>query len=310
MADRSGPSLLALDGPSLWFRTFYGVPDTVRAPDGSLVNAVRGFLEYVARLLSDHRPDQIVVTDDWDWRPQWRVDLIPSYKTHRLAAGGGGAMEEPDELGPQVMLITAFLQALGIACIGVDGFEADDVLATLVAQARGPSWVVTGDRDLFQLVRDEPAPVRIVYAVERMKSYGPAEVSEKYGIPGTAYADFALMRGDASDGLPGVKGVGEKTAAALLQRFGSLAGIQAALAAGGDDGFPAGSRAKLLAAADYIAAAEPVVRVRSDVPLPPHDPAVPRTPAEPGQVVELVDATGLGTSVERVLQAFELCAQR
>lgn len=310
MASGSGPSLLALDGPSLWFRTFYGVPDTVRAPDGSPVNAVRGFLDYIARFLADHRPDQIVVTDDWDWRPQWRVDLVPSYKTHRLAEGGNGLMEEPDELGPQVMLINAFLQALGIACFGVDGFEADDVLGTLVARATGPAWVVTGDRDLFQLVRDEPTPVRIVYSVEKMKVIGPVEVAAKYGIPGTAYADFALMRGDASDGLPGVKGVGEKTAAALLNRFGSLAGIQAALARGDDDGFPAGSRAKLLAAADYIAAAGPVVAVRTDVPLPAHDPSVPRSPAEPARLVELVDATGLGSSVERVLQALEVCAQR
>ncbi|HVU74259.1 MAG TPA: 5'-3' exonuclease [Mycobacteriales bacterium] len=310
MADRSGPSLLALDGPSLWFRTFYGVPDTVRAPDGTLVNAVRGFLDYVARLLTDFRPDDLVVTDDWDWRPQWRVDLIPSYKTHRLAEGGGGAMEEPDELGPQVLLINAFLAALGIASIGVDGFEADDVLGTLVARSSGPAWVVTGDRDLFQLVRDEPSPVRIVYAVEKMKLYGPAEVHAKYGIPGTAYADFALLRGDASDGLPGVKGIGEKTAAALLNRFGSLEGIRAALADGADDGFPAGSRAKLLAAADYIVAAEPVVRVRDDVPLPEHDPTVPRSPAEPALLVELVDATGLDSSVDRVLKALEVCAQR
>lgn len=305
--------LLLFDAPSVWFRAYYGVPDSVVAPDGTPVNAVRGFLDYVSRQLSERRPDRFVAALDLDWRPQWRVDLVPAYKLHRVAADGGDGT--PDPLAPQVDVILEVLAAAGLPALGAEDYEADDVIGTLCAQGRGPVDVVTGDRDLFQLVCDEPFPVRIVYTVDRLRVYGPAEIAAKYGIPGTAYADYALLRGDASDGLPGVAGIGDKGAAALVSRFGGIAGIRAALAAGegaagGHSGFPAGARLKLERAADYLAAAEPVVRVATDVGLPDVDDRVPPAPRDPARLVELADRWGLDGPLERLLAALEVVASR
>jgi len=300
--------LLVLDAPSLYYRAFHGAPATITAPDGTPVNAVRGFLDYVARQLRERRPDRFVAALDTDWRPAWRVRRIPAYKLHRVAADGSDGT--PDELSPQVPVIDEVLAALGLASYGVAGVEADDVIATLAARAAGQVDVVTGDRDLFQLVRDNPHQVRVVYTVDRMRPYGPAEVAAKYGIPGTAYADFALLRGDASDGLPGVAGIGDKGAAALITRWGSVGAALGAIDRGETDGFPAGSRAKLAAARDYLAAAEPVVRVATDVPLPDVDDRVPVGPADPARLVELADRWGLDSPVERVLQALEVVSSR
>lgn len=300
--------LLLLDAPSLWFRAFHGVPQTVTAPDGTPSGAVRGFLDTVSRLLATSRPDRCVAALDTDWRPAWRTRLVPSYKAHRVADDGGDGT--PDLLAPQVPVILAVLDAVGLAALGAADAEADDVIGTLAVAADGPVDVVTGDRDLFQLVRDEPHPVRVLYAVERMRPYGPAEVTARFAIPGEAYGDFALLRGDASDGLPGVGGVGDKTAAALVTRFGGMTGIRAALASGTDDGFPAGARRRLEAAADYLAAAEPVVRVATDLALPTVQDGVPRTPRDPAALLALTERWGLDSVVERLLAALETVAAR
>src|SRR5512142_1333376 len=151
-------SLMLLDTPSLYFRAFYGVPESVTAPDGRPVNAVRGLLDFIGFLVERHRPGRLVACMDADWRPAFRVALLPSYKAHRLAPTGGETV--PDALTPQVPVIEALLDAIGIAHVGVDGFEADDVIATLAHRCTEPVDVVTGDRDLFQLVRDDK-PVRI-----------------------------------------------------------------------------------------------------------------------------------------------------
>ena len=304
MTDR----LLVFDAPSLWFRAFYGAPATVTAPDGTPVNAVRGFVDYIARHLKEHRPDRFVAALDNAWRPQWRVDLIPAYKLHRVAEDGGDG--EPDALTPQVGVILDVLAAVGLCALGADGFEADDVAGTLCATHDGPVDVVTGDRDLFQLVRDRPHPIRVVYTVEKMKPYGPAEVAARFGIPGEAYAEFALLRGDASDGLPGAAGIGDKTAAALVTRFGTVQAMLAAARAGSDDGFPSGARRRLLAAADYLAAAEPVVQVARNVPLVAPDTAVPSTPKDPAALVALAERWGLDSPCERLLRALEIVAGR
>src|SRR5882762_2304807 len=272
-----GPVLL-LDGASMWFRSFFGVPSSITAPDGRPVNALRGFLDAVATLITRHRPTRLVVCLDLDWRPQWRVDLIPSYKAHRVEQESTGAAPDvevvPDDLSPQVDMIMAILDAFGIATAGAPGFEADDVLGTLATQERrDPVVVVSGDRDLLQLVGDEHVPVRVFYigrGLAKATLFGPAEVAEQYGVPidraGRAYAELALLRGDPSDGLPGVPGVGEKTAATLLAQYGSLERIVAAV----DDpksSLAKGLRAKLLAATDYIDAAGQVVRVATDAPI-------------------------------------------
>ena len=295
--------LMVLDTPSLYFRAFYGVPDSVVAPDGSPVNAVRGLLDFVARLVTDRKPTHLVAAMDADWRPAFRVAALPSYKAHRVAPEGGEVV--PDALSPQVLVIEEVLDALGIVHVGSEGYEADDVLGTLVTRARMPVDVVTGDRDLFQLV-DDARGVRILYTaargVGRAEEVDEAAVTAKYGIPGRAYADFATLRGDPSDGLPGVPGVGEKTAAALITRYGSLEALVAALDAG-DTAMPAGARLKLAAARDYLAVAPEVVRVACDVPLPPFDCTLPAEPRDPQRLVELSERWGLDSPLNRVLAA-------
>jgi 5'-3' exonuclease len=299
-------TLLLLDSASLYFRAFHGIPETVQAPDGSPVNAVRGFVDMVAQLVRTRRPARLVACLDADWRPAFRVAALPSYKTHRVGPYGGEA--EPPGLTPQVPIILAVLAAVGIAAVGVPGFEADDVIGALAHHADEPVEVVSGDRDLFQVVRDTP-PVHVLYTgkgVAKLEVYGVAEVAARYGIPGRGYADFAILRGDPSDGLPGVPGVGERTAAALVSRFGSLEGILAALESGESDGFPAGSRTKLLAARDYLQAAPVVTRVRTDVPLPAYDDTLPAAPADPAALVELGARWALDSSLNRLLAALQV----
>lgn len=299
---------LLLDTPSLYFRAHFGVPDSVRAPDGTPVNAVRGLLDFIARLVVDHRPDTLVACMDADWRPAWRVELIPSYKAHRVAAetGPGTPDEEevPDTLAPQVPVIEAVLDAVGVARVGVAGYEADDVIGTLAGRAAGPVDIVTGDRDLFQLV-DDARGVRVLYPV---KGVGTLQVVDgewlrgRYGVDGPGYADFATLRGDPSDGLPGVPGVGEKTAAKLLESFGDLAGVVAAV----DDpasGLTPAQRRRLDGAREYLAVAPKVVRVADDVPLPPFDPALPAGPKDPQALRALAERWRLGGSLERLLAA-------
>ncbi len=297
---------MLLDSASLYFRAFHGVPESVAAPDGSPVNAIRGFLDMTATLVARFRPARLVACMDADWRPAFRVDAIPSYKTHRLSPAGGE--ETPDALEPQVPVIEATLDALGIARLGIAGYEADDVIGTLVAHEHGPVDVVTGDRDLFQLV-DDSGPVHVLYTgkgVRNLEVLDEAGVTRRYAIPGRAYGEFAVLRGDPSDGLPGVAGIGEKTAAALIRQFGSVEAMLAALDSGVTDGFPAGARTKLDAARDYLAVAPVVVRVAPDAPLPDYDDTVPAAPADAAALVALCDRWGLDSSVERVLKALEV----
>jgi 5'-3' exonuclease len=299
--------LTLLDAPSLWYRAFHGIPSSVVAPDGSPIGACRGFLDNVARIVRDTQPARLVACVDLDWRPAFRVAAVPTYKLHRTVEGG--AEDEPPTLAPQVEVLLEVLDALGVAVVGAPGYEADDVLGTLATRESGAVDVVTGDRDLLQLV-DDRGPVRVLYTVEKLKPYDEAAVSAKHGIPGRAYAELAVLRGDPSDGLPGVKGVGEKTAAALISRFGSVDGVLAALDAGEQDGFPAGARAKLEAARDYLAVAPAVSRVVRDLPLPVLDDALPRTPRDPERLVALADRWGLDSPLDRLLAAFEAAHAR
>lgn len=297
--------LMLLDTASLYFRAYFGVPDSVKAPDGTPVNAVRGLLDFIARLVQDRRPDELVACMDADWRPAWRVELIPSYKAHRVAAEtevGPDEEEVPDTLSPQVPVIEAVLDALGIARVGVAGYEADDVIGTLTGRATGPVDIVTGDRDLYQLV-DDTRGVRVLYP---LKGVGTLQVTDeawlraKYGVDGPGYADLALLRGDPSDGLPGVPGIGEKTAAKLLDAYGDLAGIMAAVDDPASKLTPA-QRRRLDEARDYVAVAPKVVRVAGDVPLPEFDPALPAEPRDPAGLESLAARWGLGGSLDRLL---------
>ncbi|WP_435737880.1 5'-3' exonuclease [Cellulosimicrobium sp. PMB13] len=323
----AGGDLLLLDTASLYFRAFFGVPDSIKAPDGTPVNAVRGLLDMIATLVTDRRPTRLVACWDDDWRPAFRVAAIPSYKAHRVAReepGTTGVEEVPEKLLAQVPVIVEVLAALGIARVGSPGYEADDVIGTLTARevARaaaagdGPTAavgradrarveVVTGDRDLFQLV-DDAAGVRILYptkGVRNLDVVDQARLAERYGLPsGTAYADMAVLRGDPSDGLPGVPGIGEKTAVALLDRFGDLAGVLAARDAG-DVGLTATQRRRLTEAADYLAVAPLVVQVARDAPVGDLDDALPAAPADPEALEVLTERWGLRSSVQRLLEA-------
>jgi 5'-3' exonuclease len=301
---------MLLDSASLYFRAFFGVPSSVTAPDGTPVNAVRGFLDMVATLVTVHPPTRLVACWDDDWRPDFRVQALPSYKAHRLAAGSDVAEESPPELTPQVPVIVDVLAALGIARVGHPGFEADDVMGTLAERAASAGTavdVVTGDRDLFQLV-DDDRRVRVLYTgkgVRNLDLVDQARLLARYDVPtGRAYAEMAVLRGDPSDGLPGVPGLGEKTAAGLVRRFGGLAGLLDAVAAGSTAIAP-GQRAKLAGAADYLAVAPRVVDVVTDVPVPRDlDDRLPAGPADVDALTELADRWGLRSSINRVLQAF------
>jgi 5'-3' exonuclease len=294
---------MLLDSASLYFRTFFGVPDTVRAPDGTPVNAVRGLLDGIARLVRARRPARFVACWDADWRPAFRVAAVASYKAHRLAADGVSE-EIPPGLLVQIPLIEEVLHAAGLAVAGQPGFEADDIIATLAARSPDPVDVVTGDRDLFQLV-DDARGVRIIYTQRgllRPDVIDEAAVTVKYDIPGRAYADFAALRGDPSDGLPGIPGVGEKTAAALIRTFGTIEGITKALDLG-HGGFPRGAREKLERARDYLDIALSVVRVVDDAPLPTVDGKLPAVPPDAARLKELGDRWGLGSSLTQFVAA-------
>lgn len=295
---------MLLDTASLYFRAFYGVPDTVTAPDGRPVNAARGLLDMIAKLVTTYEPTHVVACWDDDWRPQWRVDLIPSYKAHRVAElveAAPDVEEVPDPLEAQIPVIRAELDALGIPIVGVAQHEADDVIASFAAQSGMPVDVVTGDRDLFQLV-DDARGIRVIYTgrgMSNLEVLDEASVTAKYRVLPSQYADYAVLRGDASDGLPGVAGIGEKTAATLLAAHGDLAGIRAAAEAG--DGMTAGIRAKLLAAADYLAAAPTVVEVVRTLDLPDVDARL-RTP-DAAVTAALAADWNLASSLDRAVAA-------
>ncbi|ROR97142.1 5'-3' exonuclease [Salana multivorans] len=300
-----GP-LLLLDAASLYYRAFFGDRGKILAPDGSPVGAVRGFLDMIAYLVRERRPSGLVACWDDDWRPEFRVAALPSYKAHRVAADGGE--DAPPELGPQVDLIVEVLAALGIARVGAAGCEADDVIGTLTTRALAADAtttveIATGDRDLFQLVSPR---VRVLYTARGVRNLDVIDeprLAERYGVAsGDAYADLAVLRGDASDGLPGVAGIGEKTGAGLLGRFGTLAGVVAAADDPGSD-LSAGQRAKLLAGAEYLAVAPGVVRVLRDADLPEADPELPGEPRDAAALAALSSRWGLGSSVTRLRAA-------
>jgi 5'-3' exonuclease len=301
---------MLLDTAALYFRAFHGVPDTVQAPNGEPINAVRGLLDMIARLTTEFEPTEIVACWDEDWRPQWRVDLIPTYKTHRVAAEPAADADPaieivPDLLSPQVPIIREVLTALGIPIIGAAHHEADDVIGTLASHASIPVDVVTGDRDLFQLV-DDSRDVRVIYTgrgMSRLEILTDSALTAKTGVTPAQYADFAAMRGDASDGLPGVAGVGEKTAASLLAEFGDLDGIVAAAADSGT-ALGASARAKILAAADYLRVAPAVVNVVRNLDLPEFDGRIrSSTPEQAAQLDKLSAEWGLSSSLKRAREA-------
>lgn len=300
---------LLLDSASLWYRAFYGMPDSLRSPSDAPVNAIRGFLDSVARLTAQYKPNQVIACLDGDWRPSWRTELLPEYKAARDSANAEDeerAQEEID-LESQVPIILDILDAIGLPVIGIDDYEADDVIATLATREAQPSVIATGDRDLFQLV-DDAKPIKVAYLAKGISSHELVDlqwIAERYSIPGERYALMALLRGDPSDGLPGVRGIGEKGAAKIVTHFASVAEIvEAALA--NDSRLTASICKKILDGREYLRRAEPVVQCVRDLRLPPLPGALPQRVADQHRIDEIVTEFGVGTSVNRLLAALAL----
>jgi 5'-3' exonuclease len=292
--------LMLIDAANLYFRAFYALPESITAPDGRPVNAIRGFLDMSAALIERRRPSRYVACLDLDWRPSFRVALVPTYKAHRVAKDG--TEDVPATLAPQVPVLLEVLAALGLAIAGAAGFEADDVIATLAVRDRDPVAIVSGDRDLLAMATDRVTVLYTGKGIAKLEAMGPAEVQARYGVPAEFYPDFAVLRGDPSDGLPGVAGIGEKTAAAIVNRFGPIEAVLAA-AETGDAGFPAGASGKVRAARDYLAVAPAAVRGRTDAPVPAIDDALPEQPANAQRLAELVEELGIDSSIKRVQAA-------
>jgi 5'-3' exonuclease len=275
---------LLVDGSSLIFRAYHGIPaEGARSPDGRLVNAVRGSLDSLARLITQRGPRHVAVADDADWRPRWRVELLPSYKTHRAAE------PVPPPLIPQLQMIRALLAAAGVDMVGLAGYEAEDVIATWSSLAGGEIEIYSGDRDLFSLVEDPR--VRILYPERTgLSVIDEAEVTRRYGIPGRRYADFAILRGDPSDGLPGLRGVGAGTAAQLIRRWGGIAEML--------DGATLRDADR-----DYLGRALQVVSPTRDLPVALPAGRRDRYPADPIALSALLSGSGVDGSCARLLAA-------
>jgi 5'-3' exonuclease len=296
-------TLMLLDSASLWYRAYYGMPDTLLSPSGLPVNAIRGYLDMTSRLVSMYKPNRLVACIEGDWRPSWRVDLWPEYKANRLEVGSDEE-EEPETLTPQIPILLDLIDAFGIPMVGVDDYEADDVMATFATKEKGPIRVVTGDRDLFQLV-DDKKDVKVVYLAKGITNHDlvdTAFVANKYSIPGDRYALFAMFRGDPSDGLPGVKGIGEKGAALIANHFSTAdEALRGALA--GHEALPAALAKKIIAGEEYLKIAPTLVHCARDVALPSMDLSIPKKPSDLSQIYQMKEEYGLGASVDRLISA-------
>jgi 5'-3' exonuclease len=296
-------TLMLLDSASLWYRAYYGMPDTMLAPDGTPVNAIRGYLDMTARLVGIYKPNRLVACLDGDWRPSWRVDIFPAYKANRLEEESEEEVE-PETLTPQIPILLDILDLFGIPVVGVDDYEADDVMATYAEVEPGPIRIVTGDRDLFQMV-DDKRDIKVVYLAKGISQHVLVDikyVSDKYAIPGDRYDLFAMFRGDPSDGLPGVKGIVEKGAAVIANNFAT---VEDALAAAHDShaSLPPALAKKIIAGADYLSIAPKLVRVACDAPLPKVDLSMPKAPTDLSKLYQIKDQYGLGASIDRLIAA-------
>ncbi|MDA1367306.1 5'-3' exonuclease [Glycomyces algeriensis] len=296
--------LMLIDAASLWYRAYYGLPSSIKAPDGRRSGAVRGFFDGLAVLARKYEPTGMVCCLEGNWRPDWRIDLMPGYKAARALPDG--SEDTPEGMDDQVAAIEALLPALGIATATHPEYEADDVIATLAARTAEPVLVVTGDRDLFQLVDDE-RDRKVVYlarGISKAELFGGEAVATKFGVAPAHYVDFAVLRGDPSDGLPGVKGIGAKTAVTLVNTFGGIAGLKAAAADDGSD-LPDRQRKAIIEAGDYLDRAVRASTVVADVDVPLIDATLPKAPKDPAQVEALAAAWGVGSALKRFHEAIE-----
>ena len=293
---------ILLDVSSMTYRAYFAVRDSVLAPDGRPIGAVHGYLGMVTRLVASRRPDEVVHVYDHDWRPTARTKLYAGYKADRPP--------EPEDLTAQFVLLRGVLEALGATQAHATDWEAEDAIGGLCARgaARDRFEIVSGDRDLLQLVHDPE--VRLLFTVRgvsELREFDEAEVLETYGVPAARYAEFAILRGDPSDGLPGVRGVGEKTARALVQTYPDIDAMLADAARdhaapGPMRGSPA-LRSRLRDASDYLAAMRQLVPINVEAPL-----EVWAGAADPDVLRELAEANGLRGPVQRLQAAMESAA--
>jgi 5'-3' exonuclease len=299
--------LMLIDAASLWYRAYYGLPSSIKAPDGRRSGAVRGFFDGLAVLARKYSPTGMVCCLEGNWRPDWRLDLMPAYKAARALPDG--SEDTPEGMDEQVAAIEALLPALGVAIATHPRFEADDVIATLAARTAEPVLVVTGDRDLFQLVDDE-RDRKVVYlarGISKAELFDGEAVATKFGVAPDHYVDFAVLRGDPSDGLPGVKGIGAKTAVSLVNTYGGIAGLRAAAAEDGSD-LPERQRKAITEAADYLDRAVRTSTVVADVDVPMIDATLPESPKDPERVEALADEWGVASALKRFHEAIALNA--
>jgi 5'-3' exonuclease len=257
---------LALDTSSLVYRAFFALPSSITGQDGRPINALHGYLDMTATLVRERGPDEVLHALDDDWRPAPRVEAYAGYKAQRAA--------EPEDLTPQLEVLPTLLGLLGMSVILAKGWEAEDAIGTLAAGVSAPDRldIVTGDRDLIQLVRDPL--VRLLFTrrgVSDLEVFDEAAVEAKYGVPPSRYADLAVLRGDPSDGLPGVRGVGSKTAVELVRAYPDLEALVADAVAERRTGAPLkrspALRARVADAAEYLEAMRRVVPIRTDLDL-------------------------------------------
>jgi 5'-3' exonuclease len=305
-------TLLLLDSASLWYRAFYGLPQSMVSPSGLPVNAIRGYLDSIARMAVTYQPDRIVACLDGDWRPSWRTELIPEYKANRIEEESedgslSDAAEELEILEAQVPVIMEVLDAIGIPLIGIDDYEADDVIATLSVREPGPTFIVSGDRDLFQLV-DDKRKVKVAYIAKGISQHELVDIKwikNKYEIPGDRYALFATFRGDPSDGLPGARGIGPKGAATIANSFATIEDVISA-ATNLNPALSGSLQKKILESADYLRRAEIVVKCVEDLRLPKGPFSLPKKVPNTKALEALAKSWGIESSVKRLLSALEL----
>ncbi|GAB3061626.1 5'-3' exonuclease [Sediminivirga luteola] len=306
----NGP-LLALDTPALYYRAFYALPSSLRSPSGAPIGAVRGLLDMLAGIIGRSDSARVVAAFDADWRPAFRTGILPEYKAARVRQDRSDGAETPDDLEPQVPLLRRALTLAGIPLLEQVGHEADDVLGTLAAEARQAEReliVVTGDRDLFALVG---GAVRVLYPGKQIAAarlVDDAVLAAEYGVPGgPAYREAAALRGDSSDGLSGVPGIGEKTAAQLIAAHGDLESVLAAAAraARGESvpGLTPRRAALLTEHADLARRTLQVMTTVDDLPLG-FDLATPLPAARDRQgLLAFAEQHGFGSAATRLLAA-------
>jgi 5'-3' exonuclease len=290
---------ILLDTSSLMYRAFFSIPPSVKDESGQPINALHGYLDMNATLVAARHPDEVIHVFDADWRPAPRVALYTGYKAKRPP--------DPEGLPEQFVLLREMLDAFGLPHAEAPGWEGEDAIGAICVQFSSGMRVdvVTGDRDLIQLVRDPD--VRVLFTVRGVtdvRQLDEAGVRAKYGVPASRYADFAILRGDPSDGLPGVRGVGEKTARELVNAYPDLhALVQDAVSKGlGSPPLrkPLSLRPAIRNAAGYIEAMQQVVPIRTDVEV-----IITREARDDQRLDELAERHRLTGPVRRLRQALE-----